>query len=331
MDASPPSTPDLIPTRLFSTDVVPPPQRHEFWQSQGWPSVGQVYEYHADPGFIAHSKSISLDSLTMSVGHYGAQVVERDPTLIRRAPVDNLLVSIPLNAPMTTDVGNVMPGGAVILDLARPWRHRSEQGAMAVIGLPRAVALEHGIDPQTVHGAIVPFEETTLLREHTLRIVEKSNDIPVAAASRLSRTVVDLLAVTLIDKTSLAPPPELAMDEIYKQRACRLILTSLTQPWLNAEYLAAMLNMSRSSLYRLFASEGGVQRYIRHERLTAASVALTGSTATIGEIAARFQFTDTAHFARAFRAVFGMTPRELRVADRDTLMASARSKIVHES
>jgi AraC-like DNA-binding protein len=67
-------------------------------------------------------------------------------------------------------------------------------------------------------------------------------------------------------------------------------------------------------LYRAFDSFGGVAAYITTRRLDRAFEALVARrdrALTIGEIARRHGFTSDAHFSRAFRARFGLSPREV--------------------
>lgn len=302
---------ETVPVRHFSTDAVAPHERHDLWRSQGLPSVGQVYDLRPDPGFTARSDSLTLDRVTVARGQYGAQDVHRTPALLRRVPFDHLYVAMPLDMPMRTVAGLAVPGSAVLLDMAGEWRHRSERGAMAMVAIPRALALDHGIDPHAVHGTIIAPAPATLLREHVLRIADGAVAIPAAMAPRLAGTIVDLLAVSLATRNDTAAATT-SIDTALKLQARRLIHAALEQPVLHADHLARILNISRTKLYGLFEDEGGIRRYIRKERLLAARAALDDGTASIAQIAARFHFSDPAHFSRSFRTEFGITPTASR-------------------
>ncbi|MCK2046341.1 helix-turn-helix domain-containing protein [Chromohalobacter sp. TMW 2.2299] len=75
-----------------------------------------------------------------------------------------------------------------------------------------------------------------------------------------------------------------------------------------------VLGVSRANLYRLFADEGGVARYIQCRRLAAARRRLEDPSdlSGIGEIATQHGFNNPAHFSHRFRELFGISPRELR-------------------
>ncbi|WP_433578484.1 helix-turn-helix domain-containing protein [Nocardia brasiliensis] len=85
----------------------------------------------------------------------------------------------------------------------------------------------------------------------------------------------------------------------------------LTDPDLSPAMLARELNVSVRTLQRAFTEAGEpAATYIRHRRLDAARRALTrpGRRPTIAEVAARWHFSDSSHFVRAFKKRYGRTP-----------------------
>lgn len=75
--------------------------------------------------------------------------------------------------------------------------------------------------------------------------------------------------------------------------------------------------MSRSVLYSLFASDGGVAKYIQSRRLGWASRLLTEDRdLSIAEISDLCCFSSESQFSRAFRTAFGVAPRDHRKAPR---------------
>ncbi|MCZ9343622.1 helix-turn-helix domain-containing protein, partial [Streptomyces sp. TRM76130] len=86
------------------------------------------------------------------------------------------------------------------------------------------------------------------------------------------------------------------------QAARKLADRRLTDPDLSPAALARGLNVSARTLQRAFAHEGqSLSAYIRERRLDEARRALLTPhrRMTITEIAARWQFADSGHFARA--------------------------------
>lgn len=98
------------------------------------------------------------------------------------------------------------------------------------------------------------------------------------------------------------------------QRAHQLIRENLQSPTFGEADIRRMLGISRSSLYRLFASLGGVKRCIQRERLARARMLLSDplNEKPIFKIAEELCFCDASSFSRAFRNEFGVTPRMVR-------------------
>ncbi len=78
--------------------------------------------------------------------------------------------------------------------------------------------------------------------------------------------------------------------------------------------LQKRFHLSRSALYRLFAEEGGVLRYIRAQRLDHGHRLLVQplQQLNISEIAHLLHFSTGSRFGRHFRVRFGMSPKEAR-------------------
>lgn len=86
------------------------------------------------------------------------------------------------------------------------------------------------------------------------------------------------------------------------------------QPGCNPDWLAREFPHSRASIYRLFQEVGGVEAYIREQRLTGSYVDLaTGKLReqSIAQFARSWGYTDPGHFHRAFKKRFGLTPGDV--------------------
>jgi AraC-like DNA-binding protein len=87
----------------------------------------------------------------------------------------------------------------------------------------------------------------------------------------------------------------------------------MASPDFGPEQLARLMAMSRSKLYRLFESTGGVAHFINRERLHEAHRRLTHRDAPpIHVIGNEVGFADHSTFSRAFRREFGYSPTEAR-------------------
>ncbi|KRV47257.1 hypothetical protein AQ490_07205 [Wenjunlia vitaminophila] len=133
----------------------------------------------------------------------------------------------------------------------------------------------------------------------------------------LGRVVLDLLAamcVTRLDACD-APAPESGRRAL-RVRIRSFILHHLHDPWLDPRTIAAAHNISVRYLHKLFQDEGcTVAEWIRQRRLERCQRDLANPALChrpIRTIATCWGFPNAAHFSRAFRAAYGLPPREYR-------------------
>lgn len=135
----------------------------------------------------------------------------------------------------------------------------------------------------------------------------------VPAMVEMTRVMLAACLVPQADRLHAARGPLIAT---LRERARVVVRQHLRAPTLGADLLCRELGVSRSRLYRLFEPLGGVMRYIQRQRLLAAHARLCDTTNSlpIVQIADEMGFPDASGFSRAFKAVFGSTPREVREA-----------------
>ena len=91
--------------------------------------------------------------------------------------------------------------------------------------------------------------------------------------------------------------------------ARRFIDEHLDDPNLAPPMVAGALHMSVRTLYRAFEdADEPIMAYVRRQRLRRARTELTAHAVQVSDVAARWQFSDTSHFIRHFKAAYGMTP-----------------------
>lgn len=100
----------------------------------------------------------------------------------------------------------------------------------------------------------------------------------------------------------------------------QFVLLNIHDPDLRLGKLASALNLSRRSLYRVFEHHGVTpSSWLWSVRLDAAKDRLRAElwrTCSITDVAYSVGFNDSAHFSRAFRSRYGMSPRQFRHADK---------------
>jgi AraC-like DNA-binding protein len=128
----------------------------------------------------------------------------------------------------------------------------------------------------------------------------------------------------------LGQPGSLPSDHASCAMMKTWLRRNLGNPGLGPADLVKQFPHSRASIYRLFAKVGGVQAFIREERLSACYWQLAHGALkvrSIADLAHSYGYTDPGHFHRAFKRRFGMTPGDvakLNVGPTEEIVPSAR-------
>lgn len=300
----------------YSTASIPPAERHESWTGRGWPSIAALFESTPIGPFSTSAENIALDNIVVSYSHGTARLLERTPERIAADRIDILGVGVMLDGEMhglaRTREFALRNGEILLFDLAQPVTMTMSIARSIQIAIPRALA-ESQLGPvAALHGVVIGRDEAALLLAHLLKLSESLRLLPVDDAPRLARTLLDLLVVAVHAATGGE-----GEDRPVRGAAARAreeIRANLESASLSVASLCRRLQVSRSTLHRLFEKDGGVQTYIRNTRLDAARQTLLdpGNEERIGAIADRLGFSDAAHFSRLFRARFGQTPSQCR-------------------
>lgn len=135
----------------------------------------------------------------------------------------------------------------------------------------------------------------------------------------VGRQLVDLLALALQTDERILTSNASSVRAAHLTRIEAFVRRHIDDPDLGPEEVAAGCGISVRYLHELLRDTNQtLGQWIRDQRLSAAHDDLTNpaDTRSIGEIAYRRGFSDQAQFSRAFRARYGITPKEARAAVR---------------
>jgi AraC-like DNA-binding protein len=149
------------------------------------------------------------------------------------------------------------------------------------------------------------------------QLARHAGDLGPGGGARVSTATLDLLTVALagrIDR-SVELPPDVSHRALLL-RVHAFIEEQLADPGLTPAAVARAHHISLRSLYNLFAEERtSVAGLIKQRRLEWCRRDLLDSSLgnlPVSTIAARRGLTSPAHFSRAFRAAYGVSPTEYR-------------------
>ncbi len=155
-----------------------------------------------------------------------------------------------------------------------------------------------------------------LLADYMVALSQRLPDLDVSEVPRLGDSLAAMVAACMQPTADRARAAAPKLGFARMERVRRIARAHLRSPHLDAAFLCREAGISRSQLYRLLDAHGGVMRWIQRQRLIESRARLDdiGYTGTIAAVAQEFCFEDASTFSRAFRRVFGVSPRDVRAA-----------------
>ncbi|WP_267355525.1 MULTISPECIES: helix-turn-helix domain-containing protein [unclassified Methylobacterium] len=280
----------------------------------------------ADGPFRAEVRIRRFRRMILFERELGGLLHMRGPGRVRHDGFDHITLHLLLSGDLTggpLGAGHrLRPGEIMVVDTRRAHWTRVERARLITVQLAREVVEASVSDLEPVHGIVLPAAAAGLLADFIASLVRRADDLPPVAVERAAATAAELLGLGLSVATA-APLARLLSTEasqpLRRIRAEAYIDAHLADPGLNSSAIAAGIGASRSSLYAVFADEGGIVRFIQRRRLERLRADLRRSEdgRTVSALAHAHGFADESGFNRAFRAAFGMPPGRYRAAMRE--------------
>lgn len=209
------------------------------------------------------------------------------------------------------------PGDLMLCDSSRPYSIRfDDPNRMLVLRLPEAKVAARFEDPDALVGRRLGVESlgASLLAAfvHSLWNAAPAND-EADCEDALLDAALNLLAAA----QGMAPAAPQAQGSCAKHRIKRFVDENLRDPELSVGGVARALGVSPRYVQMAFADMGTTPlAYIRRKRLQLAAQQLRrhGAGCSITELSFSLGFNDLSHFSRAFKARYGVGPRDYRAA-----------------
>ncbi|MBS0411331.1 MAG: helix-turn-helix domain-containing protein [Proteobacteria bacterium] len=306
----------------FTTDVYPLRARRQAWREAMVRLRLPVEAAPEDDGASASVSSlVSPMGMEFSVVRAGAQTISgRNPdqpaAIWVAALLDGAAVLNDGQAEAVVEPGDIV-FGPTGMAASLTFRTRFK---LLFINVPR-VALDHRlVAPKSLRIGHLPsavgvnhvFSGLLGALAETLEDLDDDQLRPVEMA------VTEFLASSLSAGAQMQPRGPAATREAHLHRVRQTIETLLAEPDLTLGRLAEIEGVSPRYLQKLFTAAGeSFTHYIRWRRLERCRLDLISpryADSSISSICFRWGFNGSAHFSRAFRAQFGVSPREYRRA-----------------
>ncbi|MEU7019922.1 helix-turn-helix domain-containing protein [Streptomyces sp. NPDC046203] len=308
----------------FSTAMLSASDRAESWRetvSHAFvPMTVNLLEEVPSPGSVVGRR---LGSVWISRVQAGPQVVTRDRRLIAESDSPSLIVSLQQRGTALKEQDGretlIRPGEFSLTDTSRVFRKKvEEEFVFTSFHFPRAELNVPERDLRALTATTFSGTEgsTALVASYLARMAHEAEALDEVVGRRAAATALDLLAM-LIDDRGMRARPQSSRTGASLERVKDHILRNLRDPDLSPSTIAEANFMSVRFLHKLFQLEGAtVAGWIRTQRLERCSRDLlrpmAGEVGVAG-IARRWGFANSSHFSRAFRAAYGMSPREWQV------------------
>ncbi|CAM5662957.1 putative transcriptional activator NphR [Streptomyces afghaniensis 772] len=305
---------------VLSTASLSATDRSELWHhavSRTFiPLDVRLLEEEPSPGRIVSNQ---LGSLRISQVQAGPQTVTRSSRLIRDGKEDLILTLQQRGTAIKEQDGRqarIGPGDFSLSDSSRPFR-KTVQGDFSFTSFqfPRTDLRVREEDLRAVTATAFSGQEgsAALVSAYLGRLAREAPGLDAFVGRQFAATALDLLALLVNEQCGRDPQvPETAAATLVRVKDH--ILRHLADPGLSPPDIAAAHRMSVRYLHKLFQLEGvTVGEWIRTQRLERCRRDLLHSPALgygVAAVARRWGFVSPSHFSRAFRAAYGMTPRE---------------------
>ena len=208
----------------------------------------------------------------------------------------------------------VGPNEIVLADTAQPSRTEPRGAHLLTVSVARDIAEAALGAIAPLHGHILKAPANLMLLDYMRALARHGDQLHAAALPKLTRAFLDVLS-SAGDAAFLASGEARRQDVLRRQQVERYIAGRLGDRALSVEGVAAGTGLSRSALYRLFESEGGVARVIHQRRLDAVRRALDDrDTSSVRELAQRCGFANAESLERQFTERYARALADYRAA-----------------
>jgi AraC-like DNA-binding protein len=305
----------LIPAFRFDSGQFPERLRFEAWRDIICPFLDTAPLADERP-FNVRYESYAIDGIVVVESASGAHSIDRAARHVRQGDTDHIILRAYTRGRMVMSIGDMpavlAPGAISLSDLRFEMHGHATESVHINCMVPR-----HRIDTR-------PFDRDPALlwssgspqgRLLGNAVQTLWSELPGAHAKDAKALAAGVTG--LINGLLSTHPDDEARSAINQAMVNALqafIKRHLDDLSIDTDTLCRTFACSRSRLYRLFHPYGGVERYVRNQRLERCFNELSRAPATLGRIdrvATRWGFWNPSHFHRIFKTRFGIAPSDV--------------------
>lgn len=309
-------------SKTLSTAPLAASDREECWHdvvSRTFvPLDVALLEQEPSPGTIVCER---LGALQVAHVRAGPQAVTRSRRHIARDGREYLILSIQQRGTAVKEQDGreslMRPGDFSLSDSSRPFRKRLDgEFSFVAFHFPRRELQVRDDDLRELTATAFTGDTGTaaLVSAYFTRMAREAAAFDDAVRRRVAGTALDLLTLLIDEHRGRAGSRAAKAAAASLVRVKDHITRHLADPGLSPATIAAAHFMSVRHLHKLFEQDGAtVAGWIRTQRLERCRRDLLRPTAQelgVAGIARRWGFVSPSHFSRAFRAAYGMSPRD---------------------
>jgi AraC-like DNA-binding protein len=197
------------------------------------------------------------------------------------------------------------PADLSVIDPARPVRIASSAAAHVSVLIPREDLRLGAADSARLLGTRIPTGDGpgALVGSVIRGLAGSRTEVDPCSADRSAAAVIELISVALDAQLGLSRSTP---DDALRHRIVGYVEARLSDADLCPAKVAAVHHVSTRRVHRLFEDQPlTLAALIRSRRLERCHVDLSRGDLPVGAVAARWGFSDVAHFSRLFKRAYG--------------------------
>jgi AraC-like DNA-binding protein len=272
--------------------------------------------------------SAALGPITVQSLRSSATAFKRTPRLVREDSPPNVVVAVKrAGSSILTQEGREAALGAnevVLVSSTQPCVIRSGASSPVLLVLipKERLAVPEEALRRAVALCLGPELPIAGVLGRLVNDLATLPDLEPFDAAQLARPTIELVRALIATVAGDARRARESLDATLQMRINDYLRMHCYEHDLTADRIAAAHYISTRHLYRLLAAEGiSLGTWLREQRLEACRDELARPTAaanTVASVGRRWGFSDETNFGRAFKAAFGVTPREWRCLHQQT-------------